>query len=264
MPLLRRLLSGLWLFLPAACVSARADLIAQWTFDQMSLAETSGFHPPGTHDGVTAGSVRYSEDVPPGSKGYSLELAPTAPPFGVTVKNSANTEPGYRETFDEFLKKSGQWTLTFWIKGTAADQGFPQPEVEWTAITHKTGNVGKASTNVPYFGFGARFSTKSQRIGMEVFREVDRPARLLNSGPVLDGQWHHIAFVFDGETCRSYDNGALQATMPARLSDWRQCLFRPLTFGGEPSKNAFRGKLDDIRIYNHALDEAALQGRTRP
>lgn len=71
--------------------------------------------------------------------------------------------------------------------------------------------------------------------------------------PALPGVWTHVAVVYDGGQQRLYINGVRAATKA--LGGLLQDSTRPLMIGNHPSWNAFRGQLDDIRVYDVALND---------
>jgi hypothetical protein len=77
-------------------------------------------------------------------------------------------------------------------------------------------------------------------------------------GPYENGQWHHIVYLFDGTNTKLYVNGNLEVTNSAPGN------FQyppPLWIGVDGFNNIqhFNGKIDDIRIYNRALDSLEIQ-----
>jgi hypothetical protein len=76
--------------------------------------------------------------------------------------------------------------------------------------------------------------------------------------PLAVNTWTHVASVYTGTQLRMYINGALVATAP--VSGSYQVNARPLWIGGNAVYGEhFKGKLDDIRIYNRALTQAEIQ-----
>ncbi|QRN98501.1 right-handed parallel beta-helix repeat-containing protein [Archangium violaceum] len=72
------------------------------------------------------------------------------------------------------------------------------------------------------------------------------------SAPATAGQWAHLAGTFDGQTMRLYVNGqrVAQASVTGSLQDSN----RPIAIGDHPSGNAYHGLIDDVRLFNVALD----------
>lgn len=73
------------------------------------------------------------------------------------------------------------------------------------------------------------------------------------------GVWTHLAGTYDGETLRLYVDGTLEASMPVAITMAASSL--PLTIGGNNVWGEFfEGAIDDLRIYNYALSQSAIQG----
>jgi hypothetical protein len=84
------------------------------------------------------------------------------------------------------------------------------------------------------------------------------------SGGILDGQWHHVAFVLEesGEYSVYFDGDALAS---------RDGAVAPHDYGGDvgplfcgagddSGSNGLSGYMDDIRVYNYAVSEAEIPG----
>ncbi len=88
-----------------------------------------------------------------------------------------------------------------------------------------------------------------------------------SSGRVDDGQWHHVAGVFDNGTLTIYIDGSAETPAfggPAfGTGDTRYGFLgigsEAAEFNGRPNQTGyFDGELDDVRIYNHALSQAEI------
>jgi len=64
--------------------------------------------------------------------------------------------------------------------------------------------------------------------------------------------WHHLAFTFDNGKIKLFRDGELKDS--ASLNDVSQIFIQDIMLG-----NDFSGKLDNIRIYNRALDENEIE-----
>lgn len=77
--------------------------------------------------------------------------------------------------------------------------------------------------------------------------------------PVDDGQWHHAAGVYDGQTISLYIDGRLDvrstATGRINLNSW------PVLIGenAEIPIRYWNGWIDEVRVYSSALDETQIQ-----
>jgi hypothetical protein len=82
--------------------------------------------------------------------------------------------------------------------------------------------------------------------------------RLPGSPNFESGRWYHMAGVYDGSEMILYVDGEVSATMNAagNIDGYDTPLFLGINGGrGEPMD----GKIDDVRIYNHALDQVEIQ-----
>ncbi len=67
-------------------------------------------------------------------------------------------------------------------------------------------------------------------------------------------QWYHVAAAWDGSTVRIYVNGILDNDPPESRAGTIGTDMRPLYIGGRDGADFFDGLIDDVRIYNRALD----------
>jgi Concanavalin A-like lectin/glucanases superfamily len=76
--------------------------------------------------------------------------------------------------------------------------------------------------------------------------------------------WTHLATTFDGSNLRLYVNGALVATRAASGAILTST--NPLRIGGSSALGRwFRGRIDEVRVYNRALSASEIQSdRTTP
>jgi hypothetical protein len=69
--------------------------------------------------------------------------------------------------------------------------------------------------------------------------------------------WTFLAGIYDGTTLSIYVNGVLAASLP--VSGAILVTSDPLRIGGDWSGEMFTGIIDDVRIYNSALNQSQLQ-----
>ena len=73
-----------------------------------------------------------------------------------------------------------------------------------------------------------------------------------------DGNWHHVVWGTDGASShRLYTDSILQSSIPTPGSDNRETALM-LGARSDPAKHFFHGTLDDIRIYDFALDQTQI------
>jgi beta-galactosidase len=87
---------------------------------------------------------------------------------------------------------------------------------------------------------------------------------LLGKRNVNDGQWHHVAGVYDGSKMYLIIDGEVDSSQSAsgRINTNSQ----PVYIGNNAEMNArfWNGLIDDVRVYNYALgieEVAALSGQ---
>lgn len=81
--------------------------------------------------------------------------------------------------------------------------------------------------------------------------------------PVLDGAWHHVAYVFNQNfegTIQIYVDGTLDGSQ-ANSDGWSWPLDEPILLGqsNDPYWRAFNGAMDDFRQYNRGLSDAEIR-----
>lgn len=77
--------------------------------------------------------------------------------------------------------------------------------------------------------------------------------------PLSTSRWYHVAAIYDGSTLKLYLNGSEVAT--TNISGSLNADTNPLTIGKQPSSaiRYFKGKIDELRIFNVALTPTQLQ-----
>jgi hypothetical protein len=139
----------------------------------------------------------------------------------------------------------GRITVAAWVKVNAFD-------TDWQAIVTKGDTAWRLSSGM---GNNMHFACT----GMW-------PEWVHGSVDVNDGQWHHVAGVYDGDELRLYVDGALDASAPTagpiNVNEY------PVYIGenAEHPGREWNGLIDDVRIYDYALSEsevAALAGTDR-
>ena len=79
--------------------------------------------------------------------------------------------------------------------------------------------------------------------------------------PIMVDCWNYLAVIYDGTTQKVYLNGKLASNTPVNFSEMGACQPSEMRIGywwtGDPIP--FKGKLDEIRIYDRALTESEIQ-----
>nr|MBA2321043.1 cadherin domain-containing protein [Deltaproteobacteria bacterium] len=135
------------------------------------------------------------------------------------------------------------FTAEFWVQGGA------QPTATF-AVLDKSHTFGGGTDGWAFQGTSA---SGEIRFALGTGAGFAEPASAVS---VLDGAWHHVAGVWDGEAALLYVDGALQASVPASSAENNTgSLGVGYWFaGGRP----FRGSVDEIGLYDSALDPAEI------
>jgi hypothetical protein len=79
-----------------------------------------------------------------------------------------------------------------------------------------------------------------------------------NGAVLRPGRWNHLAVTYDGSALRIYVNGKLSATHVRRGA--LPTGAGPLLIGGDRARaRSYRGAIDDVRIYDRALDVGEIR-----
>lgn len=196
-------------------------------------AEAIGFQVP---NGVVTGWISTQNGTPVPDATVSLTrispLTPT-PGFsarfdtgdGAMVMSEMGTNP--------FLPALDQnWTITFWMKTDASAINGKLIGMDSLFIRLRPGNTGLAI---------------AKTAGGSAFLFANFP----DNNTLYD--WHHVALTYDGNgnKYRLYFDGDLvgiTSSGPAPPPD-------TITFGALAGTGTWKGRLDDLRFYNHKLDE---------
>lgn len=225
----------------AAGVSARAvlsdfqivsatDAVSLWKLDETS--GVSVYDSAGTQSGALSGNAAWSAA---GKKGGAVSL-----PDGTNDYISVPDHVNYHGT---------AMSLALWFNPSLLDGNA-------RGIISKRSGVGTQSA------FSVFLST-----GNRIFVDLPNNTNRFDTGfavPAIN-QWYHLAVVFDGTITTGrltvYVNGTsvYQATPSATAIPDTTA---PITIGTFNASYgaSFRGFIDDVRVYNYALDAATVQG----
>lgn len=137
-------------------------------------------------------------------------------------------------------------TVAFWFKGPAS-----QTMNNATLVSWGTGATGQ------------RFDTRVNANSSGIIRTEVAGSGSNGSAIIADDTWHHCAVVFDPTvgttigTVKFYIDGVLDTLSVTGGTEVNTSLANPVRIGASRAiaNRSLTGKLDDIRIYNAALDE---------
>jgi len=219
----RRIIS-LILVLGLARVSS-ADLVAYWDFE-------GGFADAwGSNDATPYGETDIVLDP---EKGRVAEFDGTGDYLHIPNSPSLNIT-------------GNQITLTSWVY---FDDVSGSPEIVLAKIVQDGQHVA------PYFAYNLCILSNGTPRLMLVISGSEY--RLPGSPNFESGRWYHMAGTYDGSQMILYVDGEVSATMDAsgNITGYDTPLLLGINGGrGEPMD----GRIDDVRIYNHALDQVEIQ-----
>jgi hypothetical protein len=158
--------------------------------------------------------------------------------------------------------KYKNFTIAFWIKTT------PQASGKGTNFAFCLNAKGYSWTNCKMFLEFEDWSTTT--VGNAKLYVMDQWTEYVNANGmpnVLNGNWHHLAFTYDGTSIKCYIDGTLfrtnALTIPYSTTPGAEVFggFESFTIGG-PNKythdnqtwmNNFDGSIDQFRLYGTAL-----------
>lgn len=150
----------------------------------------------------------------------------------INLTNNALLFDGIDDKIDLFLKPlTDQWTLSAWVKGN--DSIWNENEViisnGWAELALWETNPLQIKNGYPAVGDSLIATTK------------------------LDANWNHLAVVNNGLEFELYINGELAAKGKGGKG------ICPSFVGSEDSKNFFSGAIDEVRIWETALDQKTIK-----
>jgi len=216
---------------PDSQVPEDSKLVAHWDFeDDFTDATGKG------HDGLAFGDPAIIND----------------PLRGQVLEVDGDDRIGVSDTADLNFGANESLTFTTWA---ALDQ--VDPLGGWRCIVAKGRTELGGGTNYldTFYGFYVSPGTNWHVNAGDVWDD---------SQPAAGGQWHHLAFVQDGPSNVGYFyiDGEVVATGGADSCDTTG---RPLFIGAAGTDidvsvfESFKGRIDDVRIYNYALSELEIQ-----
>ncbi len=212
---------------------ASAALVGHWTLDQGS-GTIAGDVTGNGNDGTLKGDPKWAL----GQIGGALELD------GDDYVECGNSG---------ILNITEQITLAAWVK---PDLAFAYPN--WSGIIMRG---GPNPTVAPFDTFAFYYNGPNQQLGFKTTGTAAAAWMPVAAPGLFDGQWHHVAAVYDGTVKTVYLDGepigTAESTGSIVTSNSRLLLGagRDLT----PPTHYLVGLIDDARIYDEALEQVELQ-----
>jgi fibronectin-binding autotransporter adhesin len=205
-----------------------SGLVGYWTLDETtgtSEADSSGNSNTGTSGSSSA--VTHTTSVPSGINFTDARA--------ITLDGSSN---GYISVGTTNLPaNNAAQSISLWFNGTT-----------------------NASTNQNMFAMTSLASNSALQVG---YRGTSLSAwnygggTLVSTAAPSNGVWHHLVYTYDGTTDSLYVDGTLAAT--STTSTHQSGAVTAAYMGTySPGNEMFAGSLDDVRVYNRALNSAEV------
>ena len=207
----------------AGDAQSRAALLAHWTFDEAGGADCADASGHG-YRASCAAPAKLARI--PGVFGNALDLTGS---YSLSI-------PGGPE-----FSGISQLSFSAWVKPSVFDQ--------YNEIFRKEDGDRRV-----LFSFQERGTVLSLGLNIGSYVECDAP---IKPEQVRDGQWHHCAATFDGDTMRVYLDGKEIGSLkrPGAITAGGAA---PGCIGSVNNGECFQGAMDDLRIYREALPPAII------
>ncbi|MCU0915411.1 MAG: protein kinase [Planctomycetes bacterium] len=201
------------------------DLVGWWPFDEMqgrAAADASGRG----HHGVLLGGPQWQ----PGRFGGALAF--DGRDDYVSIKDAPD------------LDITGEITVACWVQAVNL-------EIPWQAIVAKGNQAWRVIRSVN--NRSAQFACTGIHVPNTIWGNVDGQA------VIDDGQWHHVAGIYDGARLRLYVDGTLDVSTEATgaVNATRDHVL--IGANARDEWRCWRGLIDEVRVYSYALTEDEIR-----
>jgi hypothetical protein len=211
---------------PAACLQAYYQMTDG---SGTSLTDNSG----NGNTGTFSGSVTWSGDEPT----LTSQAAPTCSSLGLYANSLEfdNVDDYVSIPHSSDFNITSNITIEAWIKTAGTGQDY---------ITTKGENSWYLGMNIPGFGNKVAF-----------FLSGVTGSWIASTSNINDGNWHHVAATYDGANVKIYVDGVLETTsaQTGTINTGTSAVEI-----GRRGSLYFDGKIDEVRIWNVALEDSDI------
>ena len=145
---------------------------------------------------------------------------------------------------------AGGVSVCAWVK--------PEKNGVWQAIARKVLSEGRNDFPFSAYDLTIEEVSGTPRARMSASTSGGTRGLVYSNAPIAYGRWVHLAGTFDGSTLRIFVDGVESGV--AQFSGGVAVVNQPLLIGRNGvGSDAFKGLLDELRIYNRALTTAEVQ-----
>ena len=208
------------------------SLLGWWTLDEGEGTTAVDWSGHGGHGGFV-GEPQWVD----GYQGSALEFS------GSGQYVDCGDEAGAGVTAD--------FTLAAWVQMTPDNAG------QYMGIS---GKLSRLNGDADYMGFAlVRHSTNVFRLWVGVGDPENIIGRASSDVAYTDTDWHHVAGIRKGQTNALYVDGVRQAaTTTTDFVPSEQFFYIGRQYSNTATPRHFKGKIDDVRLYNRALTDTQI------
>jgi hypothetical protein len=193
------------------------------------------------------GTAADSADGRHGRRGGNAGFAPGVSGMAFSLGDLGSVSFGSRENIDSANPRAGL-TVSAWIKPAAIDRD------AWILDRMEIAPGGARGWRLALLVDGRVAFCAGESRGVPC--RAGAPGTILSTRRATANEWTHVAATRHGLDVAIYVNGALDAS--TRIPDVGGCEFCDLRIGSAVPGPSFRGLIDEIALYDRALDAAGI------
>lgn len=151
---------------------------------------------------------------------------------------------------------NSDFTISFWTN-------FTRPTDSWSTFVYTRG------TSDPYRGLDIAYENRDSFSANPEYRKIHvqldfgstSTGKLSSATDIADGAWHFVTAVREGDVLRLYIDGAEEASTTGAAGDISMTGNVLLGAWGSTTAGFLNGSMDELAIYNTALDAATIQNQ---
>jgi len=204
--------------------AAKLGLASAWLFEENSGKIVKDI--VSGHDAEIKGSLKWSADGK----------------FGSTLEFPGKGDSYLRIDHDEVFNAE-PYTFVAWLKLEAAS---------WQYVVWRNGEVWPEPENVRHLDIWIHDADYP----VFMWHVQGKVGRIDGKTIVADGEWHHIAKIYDGKNVQMFVDGKLEGEAPS--GGTLDTTESPIWIGARPGNVAATGLFDEVGFFTQALSEDEL------
>jgi hypothetical protein len=226
----------------------RNGLVGYWTFDGKNMSSTTAIDMSGTGNTGTLAGTTATSSASAGKIGQGFLFDGSNDSISVAYNSSLN------------LPDTGG-AVSVWIKPTGVPVGQDSSQTIFKKRPHSNDNViGGVALSIYQAG-----PTSSNYLRVQVGNDTVYDQLTASTTPLVNNKWYHVVLTYTSTTIYIYLNGNLEAQMArTRVITWPTALGVYIGTGKTATNPAaFKGTMDEFRMYNRTLSVTEIQSLYR-